>query len=297
MNAGAGAVVVGVGEALWDCFADSKRPGGAPANVAFHAHQLGAEGVVCSRVGQDGSGDELVSTLESLGLSTQFVQRDAEHPTGSVTVQTSPSGEPRYTIHSQVAWDFLEFNPALEGLLSRASVVAFGTLAMRHSRSRDCIEQCLATASGALRLFDVNLRQSFYTPDRVRLGLRAANVLKLNEHEARILPALLEIAPRTPAELARWCLHEHALERVCITRGAEGCWLFSAQEELEVPAVEVEPVDPVGAGDAFAAAFALASWRRAPLRAAGEFATAVAARVAAQAGAMAPLGEPPPLPP
>lgn len=77
-------VIVGLGEVLWDLLPRGKFLGGAPANFAFHASQLGAEGIVASAVGNDALGDEIVARLESLGLSTQYLQRN-DFPTGTVT--------------------------------------------------------------------------------------------------------------------------------------------------------------------------------------------------------------------
>ena len=124
-------VVVGLGELLWDCFNDSRRPGGAPANVAFQAGQLGCRGVVCSRVGCDPPGDDLVDFLAGQDLATDWIERDAEHPTGTVTVDTTRVDHPEYTIHERVAWDHLEFDAALEDLMAGAAAVCFGTLAQR----------------------------------------------------------------------------------------------------------------------------------------------------------------------
>jgi len=117
-------VVVGLGELLWDCFGDLRRPGGAPANVAFHADQLGARGVIGSRVGRDEPGDALVRYLRERDLDVTCIQRDPHHPTGSVTVETDARGEPHYVIHENVAWDHLTFDDHLARVASQASAVA-----------------------------------------------------------------------------------------------------------------------------------------------------------------------------
>ncbi|NLE38521.1 MAG: hypothetical protein GX621_10900 [Pirellulaceae bacterium] len=142
-------IVVGLGELLWDCFGDSRRPGGAPANVAFQANQLGCRGVVCSRVGDDPLGRELIDFLDGQGLETRWVQRDVRHPTGTVTVDASRADHPEYTIHEGAAWDHLEFNGDLEDLMSRASAVCFGSLAQRSPASRETIHRALTAATGA----------------------------------------------------------------------------------------------------------------------------------------------------
>ncbi len=155
-------IVVGLGEVLWDCFGDVRKPGGATANVAFHAGQLGLAGVVCSRVGADPLGTELLGYLAGHNLDTRYIQEDPVRPTGTVTVDASRPDHPTYVIHEDVAWDHIEFTPDLCDLMRRARAVCFGSLAQRSPRSRQVIRQCLEAATGALRVFDVNLRQSWY---------------------------------------------------------------------------------------------------------------------------------------
>ncbi len=151
---------MGIGELLWDCFADSRRPGGAPANVAFHAKQLGHEGIICSRVGRDKMGTELLEYLERRGMEARQIQKDDLRPTGWVTVDTSRRDAPSYVIHEDVAWDYLEFAEELNSLMESASAVCFGTLAQRGACSRETIQHALEIATNAVIVYDVNLRQS-----------------------------------------------------------------------------------------------------------------------------------------
>jgi fructokinase len=277
--------LVGLGELLWDCYEHAREPGGAPANVAFHAQQLGARGGIVSRVGSDPLGDALIDELARRRIDPAGIQRDAERPTGTVTIESTASGEPCYGIRSHAAWDFLEPTEEALALCASADAICFGTLALRHDRSRAAIEACLGAAVKAYKVYDVNLRQSFYTPQRVRAAVRAADLVKLNAHEAAVVPALLEIAPVKPEQLAAWML-DQGVKLVSITRGAAGCELFSATEHLDLPGEASAATDPVGAGDAFTAALVVALLEGASLAAAGGFANRVGARVAAAAGAM-----------
>lgn len=283
-------IVVGLGELLWDCFEESRRPGGAPANVAFQANQLGCRGIVCTRVGNDADGEELVEFLKRQGLVADYVQRDVNLPTGRVTVDTSTPGSPEYIIHENVAWDALELDDATEQLMSRASAVCFGTLAQRCEPSRQTIHRCLDAAQDCLRVYDVNLRQNWYARDWIEASLRKSNVLKLSHGEVPVLAGLLQ----TPAEnraFAETIQDRFGVQLVCITRAEDGCLLFEDGDVVDVPGAKVNVVDAVGAGDAFTAALIYARLNRWPLRNAGEFANAVGGLVTTRRGAMPPLRE------
>ncbi len=151
-------IIIGLGELLWDCFGEERRPGGAPANVAYHAQLLGAQGVVCSRVGMDAWGVELLAFLRANGLDTAHVQRDEQHLTGRVTVHLDGSHGPSYTIHENAAWDHLAWTPEWETLAGSAAAVCFGTLAQRAPESRATVQRFLDAAPQALRVYDINLR-------------------------------------------------------------------------------------------------------------------------------------------
>lgn len=283
-------VVVGLGELLWDCFDDSRRPGGAPANVAFQAGQLGFRGVVCSRVGRDLLGDELVDFLVGQELATDWIERDADHPTGTVTVDTTRADHPEYTIHEHVAWDHLEFDAALEDLMAGAAAVCFGTLAQRSPTTRRTILKALtATSRDCLVVYDVNLRQEFYRRDWIEESLVAAQIVKVNLEEVAILAELLGTGPPDPVPFARAIQEQFGVETVCVTRGKLGSLVIERDGVHDVPAVPVKVVDTVGAGDAFTAALIYTRLRGWPAARAAAFATRVGALVAQRPGAMPPL--------
>src|SRR5688572_24877390 len=213
-------IVVGIGEVLWDMLPGGKQLGGAPANFAYHANALGAEGVVVSRVGDDEPGREILRRLESLWLDTTYVTIDREHPTGRVDVRLDERGVPDYVIHEGVAWDFLEADARLLDLAARADAVCFGTLAQRSSTSRDAARAFLrATRPQCLRVFDVNLRQEYFDEQTVRELIGLSSVLKLNDAELPVLSRLLgaEDAPgaagvgRDGESVARWLIDEYPI--------------------------------------------------------------------------------------
>lgn len=251
---------IGLGEVLWDLLPTGRQLGGAPANFAYHAHALGGEGRVISRVGSDDLGRDLLQRLGGLGLSTAGVSIDPVAPTGTVSVALDPSGQPAYTIHPDVAWDFLEAGPWVLQVAAGADAVCFGTLAQRHPVARESIRRVLeATRPEALRVFDLNLRQRFWSPEVILESLEAANVLKLNDEE---LPVLAEVlgGPGPGADpgafLARTA-ERFDLRAVALTRGARGSLLWSGGRCVDRPGSVVEVVDTVGAGDSYTAALAM----------------------------------------
>src|SRR5262249_46014525 len=153
--------IVGLGEVLWDLLPGGKALGGAPFNFTFHAHQLGYDAVMVSRVGRDALGDEIRAEMHRLGLDDSFVQTDEAYPTGTVSVSVDERGQPAYAIH-EGAWDHLAWADRLTELIRGAKAVCFGSLIQRHPTARQTVRRLLAEA---VAVFDVNLRQQFYTPE------------------------------------------------------------------------------------------------------------------------------------
>lgn len=285
-------LILGLGELLWDCFPDGERPGGAPANFAYHAAQLGYQGGVLSRVGADERGTKLIHWLTQKGVRTDWIQRDPDHPTGTVTVDVSQPDHPQFIIHQNVAWDFMEVTPQWRGAVQSAVAVCFGTLAQRSPRSRETVQTLLAgEKSKRLVVYDINLRQSFYSREIVEESLRLANLVKFNDEEARVLHQLLGLSGATELAWCHYLLEHYSLEGVCVTRGARGCLIVDQTGWAEAPGIQVSVADTVGAGDAFTAAWIasrLAGWN---VTKQADFANRVGALVASLPGAMPPVAE------
>jgi fructokinase len=283
---------LGLGELLWDCFPDRRLPGGAPANVAFHAQQLGLAAATVTRVGRDSLGEEICEFLRAQGLSIDLVQRDPVHGTGTVTVTPSATGA-GYVFKPDSAWDFLEAQPELIAAMRSARAVCFGTLAQRSPISRETIHSCLTAASpDCVIVYDVNLRPPFFEREWIERSFRRARIIKLNDDEVRILSEMFATGSDDDVDYARQLLATYSqIELVCVTRGSNGCLAVSRSEVVDVPGIPVRVVDTVGAGDAFTAALIhskLAGW---PLRPSAEFANRVGALVASRPGAMPVLRE------
>ena len=284
-------LVVGLGELLWDLFPKGKQLGGAPANFAYITALLGDSGMVASRVGDDRLGQEALWHLKSSGLDVSRIQRDPTHPTGTVKVEVDLRGQPEYHISENVAWDFLEFSEDWISLARATHAVCFGSLAQRNSVSRATIRAFLsALPSFAIGIFDVNLRQSYFSGDLLRDSARHATILKLNHEEfPRFLDVLrcpLKGSERSDIFAARWLCRELGIRLVCITRGPAGSALITAESHHEHPGFSVKIADTVGAGDAFTAALVHHALRGSSLAAMNVAANRMGAWVASQEGAM-----------
>lgn len=288
----AGELVLGLGEVLWDCFPDGERPGGAPANFAYHAAQLGYIGGVLSRVGKDERGQNLLKWLRDKGVRADLIQIDPHHPTGTVTVDIADPQRPRFVIHENVAWDYMEITPQWQSALAEAAAVCFGTLAQRSQVSRDTVLSLLHDQKKhRLIVYDVNLRQDFYSPEIVEASLRLSRLVKLNSEESHVVRDLLGISVPGDTEFCRALMSRYDVDAVCITRGEHGCLLVDGSGWAESPGIEVTVADTVGAGDAFTAAWVAARLRGWDLTTQAEFANRVGALVASLPGAMPPVAE------
>jgi fructokinase len=285
--------VIGLGELLWDMFPEGKQLGGAPANFAYMTSLLGDEGIVASRVGGDALGRAAGRRLERLGLRASHLQLDRAYPTGTVKVSVDPSGQPTFEIAESVAWDFFEWSPEWRSLAERADAVCFGTLAQRCPQSRATIRQFLsAVRPGVTRVFDVNLRQSFYNAETLSESAKMADVMKVNNDELPIVAKLLQIPfIYDEARAAHWLRDILGLKLVCITRGPKGSLLVSADEVSEHPGFRVHVADTVGAGDAFTAALVYHYLRHASVSTLNEAANRMGSWVASQIGATPPRDE------
>ncbi len=279
-------LVIGIGELLWDLLPGGRQLGGAPANFAFHAHQLGARAAVISRIGRDELGQEVLARFEAMGLPTAAIQTDATAATGTVEVTLSEAGVPQFIIRNQVAWDHLAAEESALSLVREADAICFGSLAQRTPAARTVIQRLLAAASpNSLRVFDVNLRQQFYSPDLIESSLHLANVLKLNDAELPVLSGMFGLTGST-REVITQLAGAFNLQVVALTRGEHGSLIFSAAQWSEQKPKPVIVADTVGAGDAFTAALVTGLLMQMSLDEVHGLASDVARFVCSQPGAM-----------
>ena len=246
-------VIVGIGEILWDMLPSGKVIGGAPANFAYHAQELGESSIVVSCVGNDELGREIISSLEKKDMPTEFLYIDKSHPTGVVSAKINKEGKPSYLIQEEVAWDYIPTSTLMRELAFKSAAVCFGTAAQRSQLSRMTIQTFVGLMEqDSIRVFDINLRQNFYSQDVIETSLSLANVLKLNVNELSVVKKLLRLngdEKKILNELSR----KYSLNLIALTRGREGSILFTEGKTSNHEGHKINVEDTVGAGDAFVA--------------------------------------------
>ncbi len=280
-------IVVGMGEALWDVLPEGKKLGGAPANFAYHVSQFGLESRVVSAVGEDKLGAEILENFRQKQLYGLI--ETVPYPTGTVQVELDAEGVPCYDIKEGVAWDNIPYTQALEGLARQTRAVCFGSLAQRSVVSRQTIHRFLDAMpddADTLRIFDINLRQSFYTKEILCDSFKRCNVLKINDEELVTVSRMFGY-PGIDLQDKCWILlAKYNLKMLILTCGVNGSYVFTPGHISFVETPKVQVADTVGAGDSFTAAFTSAILRGRSVAEAHRLAVDTSAYVCTQQGAM-----------
>ncbi|WP_044211860.1 carbohydrate kinase [Flammeovirga sp. OC4] len=277
-------IVIGIGEILWDILKEGKQLGGAPANFIYHCAQQGAEAYVISAVSNDKLGHQIEELLQQKGVSAFL--NPSKLPTGTVTVAVTEGGEPSYTIHENVAWDTILLTDEAKSKLKEADAICFGSLAQRASQSKKAIEEALGIVSqNCLKVFDINLRQQYYSKALIEKCLLEADILKINEDEITVLIDMFQIEGRTVVRL-KALIAFFNLKMVVLTMGKEGSYLVTADEDSYFKTPKVDVADTIGAGDAFTATMVMGLLKGKPLKELHQEAVEVAAFVCTHKGAM-----------
>ena len=244
--------VAGIGEVLWDQLPQGDVLGGAPANVAFHASQLGAESYIISAVGNDILGNEIISRLSKKNIN--LIISKVTYPTGTVKVTLDDRGVPDFEITKDVAWDYIELTSESSHLARQLDAVCFGSLAQRNRVSHNTIKKFLhLLPEETLKVFDINLRQNFYDKQLINDSLTISNILKINDDELLIIAELFGLKG-DEEYLCRKLLDTYGLELVAYTCGANGSYLFGKNDKSYIKTPVVKVKDTIGAGDSFTAA-------------------------------------------
>lgn len=285
-------LVVGIGEALWDILPEGKKLGGAPANFAYHVSQFGLESMVVSAIGEDKLGNEILENLSEKKLN--MLIEEVQYPTGTVQVELDNEGIPCYDIKENVAWDNIPFTDKLKSIAEKTTAVCFGSLAQRNIVSRETINTFLnliPNKKGIYKIFDINLRQGFYTKEILCRSMEQCNILKINDEELVTVSRLFGY-PGIDLQDKCWILlAKYNLEMLILTCGVNGSYVFTPGNVSFVETPKVEVADTVGAGDSFTAAFISALLMKKSVREAHQLAVNVSAYVCTQNGAMPQLPE------
>lgn len=285
-------LVIGIGEALFDMLPEGKKLGGAPANFAYNVSQFGINSCAVSAIGKDELGKELINELNRHNLNFQI--EEVDYPTGKVQVTLDINGIPCYEIKENVAWDNIPFTPKLEDLAKHCSAVCFGTLAQRNQVSRQTIHRFLdlmPDREDTYKIFDINLRQGFYTKETITESMERCNILKINDEELIAVSRLFGY-PGIDLQNKCWLLMgKYNLRMLILTCGVNGSYVFTPGHVSFVDTPHVEVVDTVGAGDSFTGAFIASVLKGKSPDEAHKLAVKVSAYVCTQNGAMPKLPE------
>lgn len=280
--------VVGLGEILWDIFPNGKQLGGAPVNfIYFVQNLLGIKSTIVSSVGDDPLGGEILSHLEALSLSTDYITIDKEHPTGKVIIEIDDNHNHLFKIEENVAWDFIHDCQSLKSLAKKTSLVCFGSLAQRSLISRNTIRSFLKNLSeNALAVYDINLRQSFYSKEIIEKSLVSSNILKVNDDELPVLANMFKLNGKENY-LLKQIAQIFNLKIIVYTKGGCGSIIYSTEEDnfYNHGGFKIDVADSVGAGDSFTASVVVGLLNGYDYNYINESANRVAAYVCSQHGA------------
>ena len=280
-------IEVGKGEEHWDVLHEGKKIGGAPANFAYHVSQFGLNSKVVSAVGEDKLGAEILENLQAKKLKMQI--ETVPYPTGTVQVELDAEGVPCYDIKEGVAWDNIPYTKDLDELAHQACAVCFGSLAQRSVVSRNTINAFLDAMphdANVLKIFDINLRQSFYTKEILCNSFKRCNILKINDEELVTVSRMFGY-PGIDLQDKCWILlAKYNLKMLILTCGVNGSYVFTPGNVSFVETPRVEVADTVGAGDSFTAAFVSSILSGLSIGEAHKLAVETSAYVCTQNGAM-----------
>lgn len=283
-------LVVGLGEVLWDMLPEGRKIGGAPVNFAYHAGQFGIDTMAVSAIGNDKLGEDTIAEMNGKHLNHIFPS--VPYPTGSVQVKLDEKGVPAYDIKENVAWDNIPFTNEIESVACNCQAVCFGSLAQRNAVSRSTIRKFIeSTPSGCIRIFDINLRQNFYTSNVIHDSLELCNILKINDEEIMLVSRMFNYDSSNIENVCRTIMEDFSLEMVILTCGTKGSYIFTKGGVSFMPTPKVNVADTVGAGDSFTGSFCAAILRGLPVAEAHKKAVEVSAYVCTQNGAMPEIPE------
>jgi fructokinase len=277
--------IVGLGEALWDVLPDGKKLGGAPANFAYHAAQFGLDTIAISALGEDKLAEETIDALKEHNLN--YLMPRVPYPTGTVQVTLTGDGIPTYDIKENVAWDNIPLTDEMLEVAKNARAVCFGSLAQRNVVSRENIHKFLdATPDDCVKIFDINLRQQFYSKEVIKESLKRCNILKINDEELVLIGRMFGY-PGLDIENKCWLiLGKYNLDMLVLTCGTNGSYVFTPGQMSFQETPKVEVADTVGAGDSFTGSFVGSILNGKPVPEAHKTAVQVSAFVCTQNGAM-----------
>lgn len=284
--------VTSIGEILFDVFDEGKKIGGAPFNFIYHIIKITGEGNFISRVGNDNFGKAVLEFFKLNSISSDFLQVDKVHPTGLAKPELNNEKIPVWNIKTNTAYDFIELNKETGKLIDeKTGCMYFGTLAQREEISRKTIQSLFDRK--IKYIYDLNIRQNFYSSEIVELSLKAADVVKLNLDELIIIKELFFEPSKVSLsqdKTANFLIKEFNIDLLCVTMGEKGAALYKKDDTsyYRTHVNQTDIVDTVGAGDAYAAILCVGYLRNWDIRKTNKLASEFAAEIIKIQGALPP---------
>lgn len=277
--------VTTIGEILYDVYPEAKRLGGAPFNFTYHIWKILGQVNFISSVGSDANGREILSHLNSIGFNTKHVYIDKKHPTGTVQVKLGADKTPQFTISPECSYDYIKLNASsMQFVENKTELLYFGTLSQRSAVTRSTIQFLFGKQT--LKYFcDLNLRHDFFSKELIEKSLHVSNVIKVNKHELEKLKRLFSLNEKDGSAVKQ-LMNKYNIDLFCVTHGEGGAELFNS-EEMSFYKVDLKnPVDTLGAGDAYAAILCLGYLKKMPLTKINKLANEFAAEICMVPGAL-----------
>lgn len=251
-----------IGVRLPDVESFSRKPGGAPANVAAATAKLGANVYFIGKVGKDAFGEAIQKALSETGVKTDFLSQTDISNTTLAFVSLKANGERDFAFYRDRSADLLlEKDDIPLHLLSEATIFHFGSLSLTDepSRTTTLFAAQEAKARGCVISYDPNLRPPLWTSlaeakERILQAMSLADLVKLNEEELIFLTDSTDVNPVTTPDLdarAKQLFKEYRFSCLLVTLGAKGCFYITEKRTNYVRGMDVEALDTTGAGDAF----------------------------------------------
>ena len=243
--------------------------GGFAGNVATGLARLGVSTAIVSRVGADGHGDYVRAWLAGEGVDVRFLATDTYWQTPPTFCEVWPPDHFPITFYRKPTapdWQLAPEDFDAEEVAAAPLLYATGT-GLAQSPSRESTLAALRDQRGTT-IFDLDWRPDLWDepgayPALAAEAVEAADIVIGNEEE-------VEASRVTGVPV------------LVLKRGERGATVFDHGEETQVAGFEVEVVNGLGAGDAFAAALGHALLRELPLAEAVRRGTVAGAIVASR---------------
>lgn len=271
------------GEVLWDVFPTHKKVGGAPLNVALRLKSFNNDVFMISSVGNDESGNKLVEYIANSNINTNYIQVNEEYKTGKVNVILNDKGSASYDISFPRAWDNIIINNETIKLVKQSDAFVFGSLVCRNEVSKNTLYNLLEYAN--YKIFDLNLREPYYTKDVLIHLMNKADFIKFNDDELYEVSGYLNSKYKSMEQNIKFISEKTNTKHICVTKGNHGAVLLYNDVFYYNSGYQIKVVDTVGAGDSFLGALISQLMHNESPQEAINFACAVGALVAQNEGA------------